>query len=261
MQHWKYRNSVEDSSHFPRRRRTTLNAGQDERVFYLRKQLRLPLDDLLAMVREFVHPTTGRSSLHRLLVRRGAVQLPKPSPESSPAKPFKAYEPGDVHVDANYLPQMADEPSRGYAFMVIDRATHWVFISIERGKKAATARSFLKEVAKAAPFVITAVLTDNEKEFTNRLFGSRAKEASGEHEFDLLCERLDIEHQFTKPRTQHTNCMVERFNARLERVLKTHRFNSAEHLSKTLHRHVWLHNQHLPQKTLNHETPLIALKQ
>jgi hypothetical protein len=54
--------------------------------------------------------------------------------------------------------------------------------------------------------------------------------------------------------------MVERFNGRLEQVLQTHRFNSAEDLSKTLHRYVWLYNQHLPQKALNHQTPLIALK-
>lgn len=27
-----------------------------------------------------------------------------------------------------------------------------------------------------------------------------------------------------------------------------------------LHRYVWLYNQHLPQKALNHETPVQALK-
>jgi hypothetical protein len=91
-------------------------------------------------------------------------------------------------------------------------------------------------------------------------FSSRVKDASGEHEFDLLCESLDIEHRLTKPRTPRTNGMVERFNGRLEQVLQTHRFNSAEDLSKTLHRYVWLYNQHLPQKALNYETPLMALK-
>ena len=260
VQRWKNRDSVEDRSHTPHRLQTTLNAGQEELVVYLRKQLRLPLDDLLSVVKEFIHPTMGRSSLHRLLVRRGVDQLPKPSPESSPAKPFKAYEPGYVHIDVKYLPQMADEPSRGYVFVAIDRATRWVFIAIKRRKTAAAARSFLSEVAKAAPFVIKTILTDNGKEFTDRLFGSRAKDASGEHEFDLLCESLDIEHRLTKPRTPRTNGMVERFNGRLEQVLQTHRFNSAEDLSKTLHRYVWLYNQHLPQKALNHETPLMALK-
>lgn len=260
VQRWKDRDSVEDRSHTPHRLQTTLNAGQEELVVYLRKQLHMPLDDLLSVVREFIYPTMGRSSLHRLLVRRGIDKLPKPSPESSPAKPFKAYEPGYVHIDVKYLPQMADEPSRGYVFVAIDRATRWVFIGIKRGKTAAAARSFLNEVAEAAPFVIKTILTDNGKEFTDRLFGGRAKEASGEHEFDLLCESLGIKHRLTKPRTPRTNGMVERFNGRLEQVLQTHRFNSAEGLSKTLHRYVWLYNQHLPQKALNHETPLMALK-
>jgi transposase InsO family protein len=260
VQRWKRRNSVEDRSHTPHRLQTTLNAGQEELVVYLRKQLRLPLDDLLSVVREFIHPEMGRSSLHRLLVRRGVDKLPKPSPESSPAKPFKAYEPGYVHIDVKYLPQMADEASRGYVFVAIDRATRWVFISIKRRKTAAAARSFLKELAKAAPFVISTILTDNGKEFTDRLFGSRAKDASGEHEFDLLCDSLGIEHRLTRPRTPQTNGMVERFNGRLEQVLQTHRFNSAEDLSKTLHRYVWLYNQHLPQKALDHQTPLMAMK-
>ncbi|NDY90462.1 integrase core domain-containing protein, partial [Ideonella livida] len=57
-----------------------------------------------------------------------------------------------------------------------------------------------------------------------------------------------------------TNGMVERFNGRLEQVLRTHHFNSAEDLEKTLHRYVWLYNQYLPQKALGHETPVQALK-
>ena len=51
-------------------------------------------------------------------------------------------------------------------------------------------------------------LTDNGKEFTDRLFGSRAKDASGEHEFDLLCDRLGIGHCLTKPRTPQTNYIL-----------------------------------------------------
>lgn len=98
VQRWKGRDTVEDRSHTQHRLQTTLNAGQEELVVYLRKQLRMSLDDLLSVVQEFIHPTMGRSSLHRLLVRRGVDKLPKPSPEPSPAKPFKAYEPGYVHI-------------------------------------------------------------------------------------------------------------------------------------------------------------------
>jgi hypothetical protein len=64
----------------------------------------------------------------------------------------------------------------------------------------------------------------------------------------------------TKPKTQQTNGMVERFNGRLSQVLRSHHFNSAEDLDKALYRFVWLYNLHLPQKALGHEAPVQALK-
>jgi len=36
---------------------------------------------------------------------------------------FKAYEPGYIHIDVKYLPQMEGESSRHYLFLAIDRAT------------------------------------------------------------------------------------------------------------------------------------------
>ncbi|NDY94102.1 IS481 family transposase, partial [Ideonella livida] len=240
---WRKRDTVQDGSHTAHRLQTTLNAGQEELVIYLRTQLLLPLDDLLAVIREFIEPDMSRSALDRLLRRRGHSRLPVPQKPEGQVKPFKAYEPGYVHMDVKYLPQMADEQARRYVFVAIDRATRWVFIAIKSHKTAAAARSFLNALSKAAPFKIHTLLTDNGKEFTDRLFGQRAKDASGEHEFDMLCQALDIEHRLTKPRTPQTNGMVERFNGRLEQVLRTHHFNSAEDLEKTLHRYVWLYNQ------------------
>jgi hypothetical protein len=38
-----------------------------------------------------------------------------------PHKTFKAYEPGYLHMDVKYLPQMADEQKRSYLFVAIDR--------------------------------------------------------------------------------------------------------------------------------------------
>lgn len=257
---WRKRDTVHDASHTAHRLQTTLNTGQEELVIYLRTELLLPLDDLLAVVKEFIEPSMSRSALDRLLRRRGHSRLPVPDKPPGSSKPFKAYEPGYLHVDVKYLPQMADETARRYVFVAIDRATRWVFIAIKSHKTAAAARSFLNAVAKAVPFKIQTLLTDNGKEFTDRLFGKRAKDASGTHEFDELCHALGIEHRLTKPKSPQTNGMVERFNGRLEQVLRSHHFNSADDLEKTLHRFVWLYNQHLPQKALNHETPIQALK-
>lgn len=93
-------------------------------------------------------------------------------------------------------------------------------------------------MAKAAPFRIQTLLTDNGKEFTDRLFGQRARVATGQHESDALCQALGIEHRLTRPRSPQTYGMVERFNGRREQVLRTHHFNSREELEQTLHRYV-----------------------
>ena len=202
----------------------------------------------------------SRSALDRLLRRRGHSRLPVPQKTPSTVKAFKAYEPGYVHVDLKYLPQMADETTRRYVFVAIDRATRWVFIAIKSHKTAAAARSFLSAMAKAAPMKLRTLLTDNGREFTDRAFGQRAKDASGEHGFDALCQALGIEHRLTKPKHPQTNGMVERFNGRIAQVLNTHHFHSAEDLEQTLHRFVWLYNHRIPQKALHHEAPIQALK-
>lgn len=134
--------------HTAHRLQTTLNATQEELVIYLRTQLLLPLDDLLAVVREFIEPAMSRSALDRLLRRRGHSRLPVPAKPQSERKPFKAYEPGYVHVDVRYLPQMQDEDKRRYTFVAIDKATRWVFIAIKQHKTAASARAFLASVRK-----------------------------------------------------------------------------------------------------------------
>jgi len=228
----------------------------------LRKTLLVSLDDLLAVVREFLNPNASRSGLDRCLRRHGVGNLrdlkaTEPRPKHSG---FKAYEPGYIHIDVKYLPKMADESSRRYLFVAIDRATRWVFVRVYNSKTAANARRFLRDLERACPIRIRTILTDNGKEFTDRLFGLRKRAQSGEHEFDRLCSELDIEHRLTPPRSPQTNGMVERFNGRIEDVLQSHHFQSGEELEATLHRYVWLYNQQLPQSALGSKTPLQAMK-
>jgi transposase InsO family protein len=135
---------------------------------------------------------------------------------------------------------MPDETSRRFLFVAIDRATRWVFVQIKSQKTAAAARSFLSDLHKACPIKRQKILADNGKEFTDRLFASRAPQATYSHEFDQLCQALNIEHYLTRPRTPRTNGMVERFNERIADVLKAHRLTSGEDLEQTLMRYVAL---------------------
>jgi transposase InsO family protein len=259
---WKHRDSVHDLSHTPHRLQTTLTPAQEAVAVALRTTLLVSLDDLLAVVREFLNPNASRSGLDRCLRRHGVGNLR--DLKAKTAKPkhsaFRAYEPGYIHIDVKYLPQMADENHRRYLFVAIDRATRWVFVRVFKAKTAANARRFLRDLERACPLRIRTVLTDNGKEFTDRLFGLRKRAATGRHEFDTLCAALDIDHRLTPPKSPQTNGMVERFNGRIEDVLQSHHFRSGEELETMLHRYVWLYNQQLPQSALASRTPLQAMK-
>ncbi len=98
------------------------------------------------------------------------------------------------------------------------------------------------------------------KEFTDRLFASRARAASGNHEFDQFCAEFGIEHRLTPPKSSQTNGMVERFNGRISDVLKTNRFDSALDLEQTLMCYVPLYNTQLPQSALRSRTPMQAMQ-
>lgn len=260
---WKSRTEFHDRSHTAHRLQTQLTPAQELIVVHLRRSLLLPLDDLLAVTREFLCPTVSRSGLDRCLRRHGVGNLKSllPTSEKAARKPFKAYPPGYLHMDIKYLPQMADETTRRYLFVAIDRATRWVYVAIKPNKTAASAKAFLKALHKACPIKITKLLTDNGKEFTDRLFGSKDRQPTGQHEFDQLCESFGIEHRLTKPRTPQTNGMVERFNGRISDILKTHHFESGEDLAQTLHRYVVLYNHQLPQSALGCKAPIQAMKE
>ena len=261
---WRRRESTEDASHRPHRLHARLSPGQELLVVELRKLLLLPLDDLLVVTHELINGQGSRSGLNRCLRRHGVSRLadliPREEPEKTPVKGFKDYEPGFVHVDVKYLPQMPDEDARQYLFAAIDRATRWVYVEILPTKCAANAAGFLERLLKTAPFKITKVLTDNGKEFTDRFCATGQREPTGHHPFDQVCTEHAIDHRLIKPRHPQTNGMVERFNGRISEILNTNRFRSGEHLRDTLTRYVRLYNQQIPQRALKHSTPIEALK-
>jgi len=139
---WCQREGVEDASHRPQRLHATLSTAQEAVVVALRETLLLSLDDLLAVTREFIHLEVSRSGLNRCLRRHGVSNLKALMPQEDgakmPVKTFKAYDPGFVHVDVKYLPQMPDEDHRQYLFAAIDRATRWVYVELLQGKSAAS---------------------------------------------------------------------------------------------------------------------------
>ncbi|MBF0155083.1 MAG: IS481 family transposase [Magnetococcales bacterium] len=261
---WQSRDSVEDHSHRPFTLKANLSPAQETVVVALRETLLLPLDDLLVVTREFINPLVSRSGLDRCLRRHGVSNLKALLPQEEHAVPsfktFKDYEPGFVHVDVKYLPQMPDQEQRSYLFAAIDRATRWVYVEMLPDKSAESAKGFLQRLIKAASFRIQKILTDNGKEFTDRFCATGEREPTGQHPFDQECVQHQIQHRLIKPRHPQTNGMIERFNGRIGEILATTRFDSAQNLEQALIRYAKIYNQFIPQKALKHTTPIQALK-
>ena len=147
---WQSRDEVQDRSHRPHKLSTTLSPAQEAIVVELRRLLMLPLDDLFVITREFINDQVSRAGLGRTLRRHGVSQLRelRESHEGGaaapvPRKSFKDYEPGFVHIDIKYLPQMPDETQRRYLFVAIDRATRWVHLHIYPDQSEASSCDFM----------------------------------------------------------------------------------------------------------------------
>tara|TARA_R110000737_G_scaffold309994_1_gene318552 strand:- start:1159 stop:1485 length:327 start_codon:yes stop_codon:yes gene_type:complete len=70
-----HRDSVEDRSHMPHRLQTTLTPAQEAVAVALRQTHLVAIDDLLAVVREFLNPNAARSGLDRSLPQYGVGNL------------------------------------------------------------------------------------------------------------------------------------------------------------------------------------------
>ena len=111
---WRKRDGFEDRSHTPHRLQTppfALTPAQEAVAVALRKILLVSLDDLLSVVREFLNPNASRSGLDRCLRPHGVGNLRAMKAEAPKAQTqaFKVYEPGYIHIDVKYLPQMAGD--------------------------------------------------------------------------------------------------------------------------------------------------------
>ena len=216
----------------------------------------MPSSVALARPSSMATPSAIKSAVGRLVRRRRASRSARASTDK---KTFKDYEPGFLHIDIKYLPQMPDETHRRYLFVAIDRATRWVYMRTYRDQSDTSSTDFLRRLEQAAPMKIKTILTDNGSQFTDR-FTSSTKAPSGQHVFDLACLSMGIQHRLCPPRHPQTNGMVERFNGRISEIVGQTRFASAAELDTTLTHYLATYNHLIPQRALKHQTPIQALK-
>ncbi|MFC7555435.1 DDE-type integrase/transposase/recombinase [Pseudoroseomonas wenyumeiae] len=204
---WRRRGPADCLDHSARPHRLPWKATEEERavVCALRRVTDFALDDLTFMVTHFL-PHLNRDSIWRILKAEGLNRRP-PRVATRPVRgrgTFRDYDLGFVHIDIKHLPKLrtADgERRKRYLYVAIDRRSRSVHLAIKDSETEQHAAAFLYEAAKAFPFRLTHVLTDNGSCFTSA--------------FAKACKELGAEYRHTKPYSPQTNGMVERFNGRV----------------------------------------------
>ena len=128
---WYNRDSVQDRSYHPQSS-NHLNSGEEVVAVALRLRSLVSLDELLALVREFLNLKVSHSGLDRCPHMHciGSPRDPKARDERTEHRGFKAYDSQYLHIDVKYLAKTAIETLLGYLFVAIHTSTRWIFISI-----------------------------------------------------------------------------------------------------------------------------------
>jgi len=220
VRRWKPRTCVADGSHVPIKLATSLTDLEQRLVVELRTALRLPLDDIVEVMRRCMNPKLSRSAIHRCLKRHGVSARAKPARRQ--VGRFEEAGVGFIHVDLKHLTRLNGQPS--FVFVAIDRATRFVHIESIARRDADTVAACLERFIAAFPHKVHTLLTDNGSEFTDRFGAARwqtQRHATGRHHFDRVCARHGIEHRLIRPFRPQTNGLVERFNRRLSEAIAT----------------------------------------
>jgi len=204
---WRKRGASDCLDRSARPHKLPWKATEEERavVCALRRSTSFALDDLTFVVTHFL-PHLNRDSIWRILKAEGLNRRPPPV-TGRPVRgqgSFRDYDLGFIHIDIKHLPKLQTangERRKRYLYVAIDRRSRSVHLAVKDDETERSAIAFLREAAKAFPFRLTHVLTDNGSCFTPT--------------FAKVCAELGAEYRHTRPYSPQTNGMVERFNGRV----------------------------------------------
>ncbi|MEW9613376.1 IS481 family transposase [Shinella sp. S4-D37] len=260
---WKKRTSLADLPTGPKDPHSTVLSLEEEAVVVaFRRHTLLPLDDCLYALQPTI-PHLTRSSLHRCLQRHGISRLPDVEGDKEPKKKFKSYPIGYFHID---IAEVQTAEGRLYLFVAIDRTSKFAFAQLVEKATRRVAGDFLRALAKAVPYKIHTVLTDNGTHFTDPtgdgwtpddIKAMRAENLPFRcHAFEAACADLDVEHRLTKPRHPWTNGQVERMNRTIkDATVKRFHYDSHDQLRRHMTDFIDAYNFGRRLKTLRGLTP------
>ena len=165
--------------------------------------------------------------------------------------------PGEkVQIDVKEVPyhclrgNLVRDNKHLYQWTAIDECTRFRFVYGFEEHTPENSVKFLRMLAKAFPFRIQTIQTDNGTEFTYKYI-SEAEECP----FDKELRRLGIQHKLIPPRTPWHNGKVERSHRNDQRYFYDWEISrSVEDLKRKLSQHlIWSNNK--PMRTLKDKSP------
>jgi transposase len=187
----------------PRTPRRVPRATADDvigKIVYLRQHYHFGAGRIADYLKRFHQVTVARSTVHRILTRRGLARLPANQKHRAHSKRWRRYEkpqPGHrLQVDVKFLERIPGTRRRFYQFTAIDDCTRIRVLKVFDACTQRTAIQFIDDVLRCLPFRVHVVQTDYGPEFQSQ--------------FHWHLEQRDIRHVYIRPRTPHLNGKVER---------------------------------------------------
>ena len=147
---------------------------------------------------------------YKRVVQKLKSQKPQKSKTKKKPKPYmRAAYPGQkLQLDVKYVPKACVvDGNKYYQFTAKDECSRWTYRQMYDEKSSYTAKQFLEELVKAAPFPIRMIQTDNGTEFTNTLLVAKANHKTL---FEEALSDMDIIYNRIRIATPRHNGKVER---------------------------------------------------
>jgi transposase len=168
--------SLKDRSHKPH---SSPKAHTAEELKMIKRALkRVRWRDLIMAYQILLHKGYNRSygGFKRVVSKLRALKPHKLKQKKKPKPYTRAEYPGQkIQVDVKYVPsKCVVDGKKYYQFTATDECTRWTYRQMYDEHSTYSAKEFLDELIKKAPFPIRMVQTDNGTEFTNALIVVKA---------------------------------------------------------------------------------------
>jgi transposase InsO family protein len=207
------------------------------------------------------------SRMDRLIRKKKQKADRKDKREQIAKTRYEHKKPGDLgHMDLKLLPPILGEKvikgEKEYLLTLVDDCTRTAYFIIIQGKNQHQTRAGLEKIFARCPISSKAILSDNGKEFKgvqkheNGHYKPKAKLEGQKHQVEILLEKMDIKHRYTKVRRPQTNGKVERLNRTISQEFLTKiQFENRVHREAELRLYEYYYNRDRPHQGIKNLTP------